>query len=99
MRVTITAAARADLEEIGDFIAEDSPLRADSFGQELLDRCFGLVEHPLRYPIATKWLGREIRRCPHGRYLIFYSVAGDAIEINHIVHSARDYVRLLFPDT
>jgi hypothetical protein len=37
-------------------------------------------------------------RCPHGRYLIFYSIVDGALEINHIVHGARDYIRLLFPE-
>jgi plasmid stabilization system protein ParE len=42
MRVTITDLAKADLSEIGDFILEDNPLRAESFVYELLDRCAAL---------------------------------------------------------
>jgi len=30
--------------------------------------------------------------------LIFYRIATDAIEILHILHGARDYEEILFPD-
>jgi plasmid stabilization system protein ParE len=43
--VLITAQAEADLERIGDYIAEDNPQRAASFIQELLERCERLAEH------------------------------------------------------
>ena len=39
-----------------------------------------------------------IRRRPFGRFLIFYRVGQDAIEVIHILHGARDYESLLFPE-
>jgi plasmid stabilization system protein ParE len=44
--VVITEAAEADLEQLGDAIAVDSPLRAISFVRELRGRCEGLAEFP-----------------------------------------------------
>ncbi len=64
MRVDISDAAEADLEEIGNFIAEDNPSRADGFVLELLDRCYGLAEYSARYPIVSRADRREVRRCP-----------------------------------
>jgi len=98
MRVSITEAAEADLVEIGSFIADDNPPRAESFVYELLDRCRGLAEYPQRYPVVGTWHGRQLRRCAFGSYLIFYSVLDEMVEINHVVNSARDYLRLLFPE-
>jgi plasmid stabilization system protein ParE len=98
MQVIITEPAEADLEEIGDYIARDSTLRAESFIEELVEHCLRLGDHPERYAVFTIWRGRELRRCPHGNYLILYSLVRDVLEINHVVHSARDYVRILFPD-
>lgn len=46
MIVLITAQAEADLERIGDYIAEDNPQRAASFIPELLARCERLAETP-----------------------------------------------------
>jgi toxin ParE1/3/4 len=98
MRVLISNQAEAELEEISNFIAEDNPARADSFTLELLDRCLGLASHSMRYPVAVTVDGLDLRRCPYGNYLIFYSVDDEKIEIAHIIHGARDYLRLLFPD-
>jgi toxin ParE1/3/4 len=42
---------------------------------------------------------RGIRRRPFGNYLIFYRVGANAIEVVHVLHGARDYERLLFPET
>jgi len=39
-----------------------------------------------------------IRRSLFGNYLIFYRVGDDRIEVIHILHGARDYEPLLFPE-
>jgi toxin ParE1/3/4 len=44
--VVITEEAEAVLEQLGDAIAVDSPLRAISFVRELRGRCEGLAEFP-----------------------------------------------------
>jgi toxin ParE1/3/4 len=98
MRVRISLAARAELEAIGDYIAADSQPRAASFVAELLDRCGALSNHPERSPVATEFRGQAVRRATYRNYLIFYSIAADHIRVHHIVHSARDYMRLLFPE-
>ncbi len=98
MRTRLSAAALLELEAIGDYIATDSRMRADGFVRELLDRCAGLAQHSERYPILMEYRGEGMRRAPYRSYLIFYSIRDDEIRIHHIVHSARDYVRLLFPD-
>jgi|GEM_PF-3833269 len=43
MKIVITAAAKADLIDIGNFIRPHNPERAATFVDELLDRCFTLV--------------------------------------------------------
>ena len=42
MIVRLTAEAENDLEQIGDYIAEDNPKRALSFVLALRDKCLGL---------------------------------------------------------
>jgi plasmid stabilization system protein ParE len=99
MLVRFTDEAEGDLEEIGNFIAEDNPGRAASFVAELVDRCLGLSGYPQRYAIFVHRGDRDIRRFPHGNYVTFYSIVADTVEINHVVHGARDHIRLLFPET
>jgi plasmid stabilization system protein ParE len=98
MGVRLSGIAESDLEEIGNFIAEDNPLRADGFVLELLDRCYGLANYSSRYPVVGSLRGYEVRRCPYRSYLIFYVVLPDGLEIARILHSARDYMRLVFPE-
>jgi toxin ParE1/3/4 len=44
MIVDLTAAAEADLEAIGDYIAHDDPIRALSFVRELFRSCTELAD-------------------------------------------------------
>src|ERR1700712_2972208 len=98
MWVRLSESAEAELEEIGNFIASDSPTRAASFVRELLEQCNRLAALPSRHPVVVIVNGREIRRYPYERYLIFYVVDDSGLQIAHIFHSSRDYLRLLFPD-
>lgn len=97
MRVRVSVVARTELEAIVDYIAQDNEPRAVSFGVELLERCEGLADHARRHPVVRRMGDREIRRTRHGRYLVFYSITDDVVEVHHIVHQSRDYMRLLFP--
>jgi toxin ParE1/3/4 len=51
------------------------------------------------YPLVPRHGHLGIRRRPFGNYLIFYRVGANAIEVVHVLHGARDYERLLFPET
>lgn len=87
--------AEGDLTAIGLFIAEDSPPRALNFVAELRQRCAELVEFPEAFRSREEF-GRGIRVVPHGNYLIFYSVRGSAVLIEHIRHGARNLEGLQF---
>jgi toxin ParE1/3/4 len=98
MKVVITDAAFADLLEIGRFIGKDNPRRAETFVSELYDRCERLGDNPRAYPLLPRWEDRGVRRKSHGNYLIFYRIGAAAVEILHVLHGARDYEAILFPD-
>ncbi|MFD2183895.1 type II toxin-antitoxin system RelE/ParE family toxin [Rhodoplanes azumiensis] len=44
------------------------------------------------------WEDRGIRRRTHGNYLIFYRIEDDEVQVLHVLHGARDYTSILFPD-
>jgi plasmid stabilization system protein ParE len=96
MKVIITAAARVDLVSIGRRIAADNPRRAASFVDELVDRCEDLAEMGERFQVLTQLATRDIRRRPYKNYLIFYRIAGDGVEVLHILHGAQDWQSMLF---
>ncbi len=98
MRVVLTEEARADLEQIADYIARDNPVRARSFVQDLIASARGIGVSPLGFQLVPRYEHRNIRRRVFGAYLIFYRVEADRVSIIHILHGARDYEALLFPD-
>jgi toxin ParE1/3/4 len=55
MKLGISPLAEVDLESIGDWIAQDNPVRAVSFTEELYQQCLLIAESPA---------GRAIRRRP-----------------------------------
>lgn len=94
MKVVLSVQAEKDLEEIGDYIAADNPSRAASFVRKLRDRCKKLATSPLAYAVRPE-LGRDIRCCAHGNYLILFRSSRQQVLIARIVHGARDYHALL----
>lgn len=98
MKVVISASAVVELEQIGDYIAARNPLRAISFVDEMREKCRALGKAPRRYALLPRYEPTGIRRCVHGNYLIFFRIEADAIVVVHILHGARDYEAILFPD-
>lgn len=98
MKVVLTDEALGDLERIGDYIAQDNPDRARSFIRELLDKARQLGDLPQGFPLVPRYAHLGIRRRAHGSYLIFYRAEPDRVTVIHVLHGARDYEALLFPD-
>jgi plasmid stabilization system protein ParE len=51
---------------------------------------------PHAFPLVPRLEHRGVRQRGYGRYLIFYRVTEEAVEILHVAHGARDYIRALF---
>ncbi len=95
-RLVILPAARADLIEIGDFIAADSPQRALSFVAEIEAGMRETAERPGSFP-ARDELHQGLRAARHGRYLIFFVEQGDEVRVVRVLHGARDLPRAFEP--
>jgi toxin ParE1/3/4 len=96
MRLVFSDEAEQDLEAIGDYIAEDSPLRAVSFLKELRIACRGLLDAPMRFS-ALEGLQRYRRRV-YGRYAIIYAIMGDEVLVVRVLSVARDLKAILAGD-
>ena len=97
MKVGFSRNAERDLEESGDWIAQDNPNRAVSFVAELREACRAIGSSPRGYPLVDQERDPALRRKVHGNYLVFYDVGPNAVEILHILHGARDYALIIFP--
>lgn len=98
MMVHLTIEAENDLERIGDFIAEDNPVRAISFVQELREKCLSLSDMARAFPLMPSYERSGIRRRPHGDYLIFYRAEEESVVIIHVLHGAMDFEPILSTD-
>jgi toxin ParE1/3/4 len=96
MIVHLSTQAKEDLAEIGDYIKQRNPSRAVSFVDELLDCCGSIADMPRAHPLIPRYETHGIRRCVHDRYLIFYRVNEDLVEVIRILQGARDYESMLF---
>lgn len=94
MIVSFAPEADRDLESIGDYIANDNPLRAASFLRELRERGQSLGNNPERFPQVGDLSGYPLRKLTHAGYLIFYIVTPTHVRILRVVHAARDWAAL-----
>jgi plasmid stabilization system protein ParE len=98
MKVVLSRAAQADLREIAYYIARDNKIRAISFVQELQAKAQDTGRIPRAFPLVPRYEHHDIRRRPSGAYLIFYRIEDNRVAIVRILHGARDYETLLFPE-
>ena len=89
LRVIWTNPAIRNLKKTRDYIAEDDPSAAVSFGLEL----FESTQHLGRFPQSCRVYQEDengvVRELFHRGYRIFYQEYGDAIEILHVRYGAR----------
>jgi plasmid stabilization system protein ParE len=96
--VVLTAEAEIDLEGIAEYISRDSVTAALNVVHDPREKCLALADAPHGYPLVPCYEHQGIRRRPFGSYLIFYRVGTETVEVVHILHGARDYEPLLFPE-
>lgn len=91
-RIAWRPIAEADLGNIVDYIAQDNPIRAEEFGQELRAKVLGLAQHPKLGRTGRPGLPVSLRELPvHRNYIIFYRVLDEArtVEILRVKHAAQ----------
>lgn len=81
--------AEADLDDIWTYYARRDAVEADLFTYQILERCLLLASQPL--------MGRErpeladgLRSLALGKYVIFYRLHSNGVEIVRILHGSRD---------
>lgn len=85
----ISDAARADLDEIWLYIAQDNPDAADKFIRAIVSRFPKFAAMP-ELGRRREELSPQLRSFPVGRYVIFYRPMENGIEVFRILHGARD---------
>lgn len=93
-RYVLTAAAEADLSEIADFIAIESPNAAIKVLQELRVAMQRLAELP-DIGHRRRGLSEDVRLWPVRSYLIAYQPASEPLLVLRVLSGFRDLERLL----
>ena len=82
--------AQQDLIDIWDFIAQDDVDAADRVCNDIEQKCEALTQAP-GMGRARDELAPSLRSFPVGKYVIFYRLIANGIEIARILHGARDF--------
>ncbi len=91
MKVVFSGLASAGIEEIGDYIARENPMRAVSFVRELRAKAEDIGQLPYAFPVVAGLERKRLRRRPHGDYVILYTIEDDRVVIVLVTHAARDW--------
>lgn len=87
--LAFTPLAEADLQGILDYIAQDRPATALRMVAQIREKCEFLAENPHvgeRRPDIS-----AVHRCsPVRRWVIFYRVLKDTVEIHRVLDGAQD---------
>ncbi|HEX7324275.1 MAG TPA: type II toxin-antitoxin system RelE/ParE family toxin [Rhodanobacteraceae bacterium] len=89
MRVELSALAESDLEEIADYIAQDSPAHAVDFIRRLGAKLTVIGEHPLVYRLRPE-IGEDARVAFVGRYAILFRISDHLVRVERVANGARD---------
>lgn len=101
-KILYSRLASRDLEEIGDYIADDfkNPSAALSTVRKIQDAIDRLADNPLSgAPLSARYedVG-GYRYLVSGNYLTFYRATEEAVFIDRILYGRRDYISILFGD-
>lgn len=89
MKFAWTQEALEKLVEIEEYIAMDSPARAEEFINQLIGRAESLSENPNKGRIVPEFLIPELRELIFKNYRIVYLLREDSIEILTVFESHR----------
>jgi plasmid stabilization system protein ParE len=94
MRLRLSPSVPGDLEEIADFIAQDSPRHAVKMLRLLRARMKEIAKQPEIYCLRPE-LGPEARLATVGNYVILFRIRQNAVRIERVVHGSRDLLPIL----
>ena len=89
INIVITETAFADLEDIENYISQDSPVIARRFITRIFDKIDQLSEYPQSGKPVPEFNDNTIRELLLNKYRIIYQFNNGQINILRIIHGAR----------
>jgi plasmid stabilization system protein ParE len=94
MRLRLSPCVPGDLEEIAEYIAQDSPRYAARMLSLLHARMKEIARNPKIYRLRPE-IGAEARLAIVGNYLILFRIRQNTVRIERVVHGSRDLLMML----
>lgn len=94
MKLVFTPLAEADLSQILNYIADTRPVTATQVVEHIREKCELIRMQPRMGQRRGEFPG-DYRSFPVQRWVIFYRVVGQTVEIHRVVDGARDIDSLL----
>lgn len=88
-RVEFSRFIEDDLDTIAEHIAQDNPMRAVSFIQEIREKFRLIGQNPLGYRLHPE-IGDDARMALVGRYVVLFHTVDQAARIERVVYGGRD---------
>jgi len=82
--------SQVDLEEIGNFIARDSPYYAIDFVDRIIEQVESIPQFPFRGRVVPEFGIETVREVIFGNYRLIYRVVDGDVIVIAISHSKRD---------
>lgn len=89
-----TAPAVSDLQNVVNYISQDSAIYADAMAERIISSCETIASFPQSGRIVPEVSNPKIREIIVGPYRIMYRVKRNVLQILAIIHSARDVKRM-----
>ncbi len=88
-----TLTAYKDLQNIVEYISQDSTYYALAFYDDVMDTTQTLNDFPQRGRVVPEMDDPEMREIFIHRYRLIYQIHNDTIIIQTIIHGARNYMK------
>jgi len=96
-QVCVLRPAERDYFQILDYLVEKSPAAAEKFETKFIKTLERLKRSPFfgKTPNDEKLRAEGYRMAILDKYLVFYIVQGTVVEVQRIIHGARDYLKIV----
>jgi plasmid stabilization system protein ParE len=94
MRLLLSNCVPSDLEEIAEYIAQDSPRHAARMLRLLRAQIKEIAKQPQVYRLRPE-IGASARLATVGNYVILFRIRHHAVRIERVVHGSRDLAPML----
>jgi plasmid stabilization system protein ParE len=94
MRLRLSPSVPGDLEEIAEYIAQDSPRHAARMLRLLRARLKEIARNPKIYRLRPE-IGADARLATVGNYVILFRIRQNTVRIERVVHGSRELLMVL----